>query len=32
MKYDDDHDDEHEFSYWDDDFIKIAFYISGFLS
>ena len=27
--YDDD--DEHDFSYWDDDFIKIAFFIAAFL-
>lgn len=25
------HDDELNFSYWDDDFVKIAFYISAFL-
>lgn len=24
-------DDEHDFSYWDDDFIKIAFFIAAFL-
>ena len=24
-------DDEHDFSYWDDDFVKIAFFISAFL-
>lgn len=29
MKNDDD--DEHDFSYWDDDFVKIAFFISAFL-
>lgn len=29
MKNDDDH--EHDFSYCDDDFVKIAFFIAAFL-